>query len=192
MKRDWILLLVALGLAWGWVKSYGDRRASGALAEARGDSLRLELASGDSIRGLLQAKALALDSMKREAAQHYQRDRRLDRIAALRADSTAAVLDSLIASLPDTTPLVIAITNEREAGAACHRALNACDSLGVLLGAELANRDSVIAVLQPSLARVRLLWESAEKRSRPGLFGRIRAGLPFAAAGLLIGAVFVR
>ena len=30
MKRDWMLLLVAVGLAWGWVKSYGDKRASDA------------------------------------------------------------------------------------------------------------------------------------------------------------------
>jgi hypothetical protein len=183
MKRDWILLLVAAGLTWGWVKSYGDKRASDALAEARGDSLRRELATGDSIRGLLQAKALALDSMRQAQAQHYRRDRAVLAVANRRNDSTAAVLDSVLRVLPDTAPLAIAITNERVAGQICRYALASCDSLGVLLTAEVANRDSVIAILEPSLASTRRLWEAAEKRARPGLFGKLRAGLPFLGIG---------
>jgi len=186
----WIVaLLVGAGL---WVKGYGDKRASEALAEARADSLHTALATGDSLRGLLRAKALALDSMKRSQAQHYQRDRAVLAVATRRNDSTAAVLDSVLRALPDTAPLAIAITNERIAGASCRLALASCDSLGVLLTAEVANRDSVIAVLEPAHQRLREMWEQAEKRSRPGLFGRLRIGLPFAAAGVLIGALVVR
>ena len=192
MKRDWMLLLIAAGLAWGWVKSYGDHRASDALAQARGDSLRRELVTGDSIRGLLQARALALDSLRQAQAQHYQRDRAVLAVANRRNDSTAAVLDSLLRSLPDSAPVAIAIMNERVAGASCRLALSSCDSLGVLLTHEVANRDSVIAILEPSLASTRRLWAAAEKRSRPGFFARIRIGLPFAAAGVIVGALLVR
>ena len=176
----WFALLVVAGL---WVKSYGDKRASDALAEARGDSLRRELTTGDSIRGLLQAKALALDSLKQAQAQHYRRDRAVLAVATRRNDSTAAVLDSVLRALPNTAPLVIAITNERVAHGACTLALSSCDSLGVLLTAEVATRDSVIAILEPSLASTRRLWAAAEKRSRPSLFGKLRAGLPFLGIG---------
>ena len=192
MKRDWILLLVAAGLAWGWVRSYGDKRASDALAEARADSLKRELAVGDSLRGLLDTHRDTIRTLRTAQAQHYQRDRTVLAVANRRNDSTAAVLDSVLAALPDTAPLAIAISNERIAGTSCRLTLASCDSLGVLLTLEVANRDSVIAVLEPSLASTRRLWEAAEKRSRPSLFGRIRIGLPFAAAGVLVGALIVR
>jgi hypothetical protein len=183
MKREWVFLLIAAGLAWGWVRSYGNKRASDALAEARGDSLRRELATGDSIRGLLQAKALALDSLRQAQAAHYQRDRAVLAVANQRNDSTAALLDSVLRALPDTAPLAVAITNERIAGASCRLALASCDSLGVLLTAEVANRDSVIAILEPAQQRLREMWAAAEKRSRPGFFGRLRIGLPFLGLG---------
>jgi len=113
-------------------------------------------------------------------------------LPAVRADSTASILDSLLRVLPDSAPLAIAIVNERVAGQSCRYALASCDSLGVLLTHEVANRDSVIAILEPAQQRLRAMWAAAEKRSRPGLFARIRIGLPFAAAGVIVGALIVR
>ena len=192
MKTQLSWLVVALLIGFAWLKAHDGQIRANALAEARADSLRMALATGDSIRGLLQARALALDSLRQAQAQHYQRDRAVLAVANRRNDSTAAVLDSVLVSLPDTAPLAIAITNERIAGASCRLTLASCDSLGVLLTAEVANRDSVIAILEPSLASTRRLWAAAEKRSRPGFFGRLRIGLPFAAAGVIVGALIVR
>jgi hypothetical protein len=184
----WFVALLVAGL---WVKGYGDKRASDALAEARADSLHAALETGDSIRGLLDTHRDTIRTLRTAQAAHYQRDRAVLAVANQRNDSTAAVLDSLLRSLPDTAPLAIAITNERIAGRSCRYALASCDSLGVLLTAEVANRDSAIAILEPSLASTRRLWEAAEKRSRPGFFGRLRIGLPFAAAGVLVGVLIV-
>ena len=192
MKTQLSWLVVALLIGFAWLKAHDGQIRANALAEARGDSLRRELATGDSIRGLLQAKALALDSLKQAQARHYLISKNITRTAQARADSTAAVLDSVLVSLPDTAPLAIAIVNERVAGQSCRYALASCDSLGVLLTHEVANRDSVIAILEPAQQRLRAMWAAAEKRSRPGLFGRIRIGLPFAAAGVIVGALIVR
>ena len=189
-RAGWIAGLGIAALL--WLKAHDGQIKAAALAEMRADSLHAALATGDSIRGILQAKALALDSLRQAQAQHYQRDRAVLAVANRRNDSTAAVLDSVLVSLPDTAPLAIAITNERIAGASCRLTLASCDSLGVLLTAEVANRDSVIAILEPSLASTRRLWAAAEKRSRPGFFGRLRIGLPFAAAGVIVGALIVR
>jgi len=192
VKTQLSWLVVALLIGFAWLKAHDGQIRANALAEARADSLRMALATGDSIRGLLQARALALDSLRQAQAQHYQRDRAVLAVANRRNDSTAAVLDSVLVSLPDTAPLAIAITNERIAGASCRLTLASCDSLGVLLTHEVANRDSVIAILEPAQQRLRAMWAAAEKRSRPGLFGRIRIGLPFAAAGVIVGALIVR
>ena len=182
-----VALATIAAIGFGWARAHDAKVRADALAEARADSLHAALATGDSIRGLLQAKALALDSLKQAQARHYERDRVTLAAADRRVDSTRSVLDSLLRSLPDTAPLAIAITNERIAGASCRLALASCDSLGVLLTHEVANRDSVIAILEPAQQRLRAMWEQAEKRSRPGFFGRLRIGLPFAAAGLILG-----
>lgn len=189
-RASWIAGLAIAALL--WIKAHDAQVRNGALAEARADSMRTVLATGDSLRGALQVNALALDSLKRTQAQHYQRDRAVLAVADRRMDSTRTVLDSLLRSLPDTAPVAIAITNERIAGASCKLALGAADSLITLCGAELANRDSVIAILGPSIMRLRTLWEQAEKRRsrkfgiRPGLGGcalwsptdgTVRAGL---------------
>jgi len=192
VKTQLSWLVVALLIGFAWLKAHDGQIRANALAEARGDSLRRELATGDSIRGLLQAKALALDSLKQAQARHYLISKNITRTAQARADSTAAVLDSVLVSLPDSAPLAIAIVNERVAGQSCRYALASCDSLGVLLTHEVANRDSVIAILEPAQQRLRAMWAAAEKRSRPGFFGRLRIGLPFAAAGVIVGALIVR
>ena len=189
-RAGWIAGLGIAALL--WLKAHDGQIKAAALAEMRADSLHAALATGDSIRGILQAKALALDSLRQAQAQHYQRDRAVLAVANRRNDSTAAVLDSVLVSLPDTAPLAIAIVNERVAGQSCRYALASCDSLGVLLTHEVANRDSVIAILEPAQQRLRAMWAAAEKRSRPGLFARIRIGLPFAAAGIIVGALIVR
>ena len=192
MKTQLSWLVVALLIGFAWLKAHDGQIRANALAEARADSLRMALATGDSIRGLLQAKALALDSLKQAQARHYLISKNITRTAQARADSTAAVLDSVLVSLPDSAPLAIAIVNERVAGQSCRYALASCDSLGVLLTHEVANRDSVIAILEPAQQRLRAMWAAAEKRSRPGFFGRLRIGLPFAAAGVIVGALIVR
>jgi hypothetical protein len=184
--------LAAALIGFAWFRAHDAKVRADAVAQVRGDSLKAALAVGDSIRGALQVKALALDSLKRVANVRYVAQRGALAQAQSRADSTASVLDSVLASLPDTAQLHIAITNERQAGAACSVALSGCDSLRVLLTAEVANRDSAIAVLEPSLESTRRLWAAAEKRASPGFFGKLRAGLPWVAGGLIVGALVIR
>jgi len=189
-RAGWIAGLGIAALL--WLKAHDGQIKAAALAEMRADSLHAALATGDSIRGLLDTHRDTIRTLRTAQAVHYQRDRAVLAVANRRNDSTAAVLDSVLVSLPDTAPLAIAITNERIAGASCRLTLASCDSLGVLLTHEVANRDSVIAILEPSLASTRRLWAAAEKRGRPGLFARVRIGLPFAAAGVIVGALIVR
>lgn len=177
---------VAVALAIAWVRSYGDRRAANALAEARSDSLTAALAIGDSLRSSLRIKALALDSLRQEQAAYYRSDRARYYLISKKADSTAAVLDSLLAALPDTMPLRIAIINERIAGASCRLALRSCDSLTTLQLAELAVSDSLRSLDQRENLRLRQLWTEAVKQRGPSFGDHLRSG---AVGGALVAVI---
>ena len=192
MKTQLSWLVVALLIGFAWLKAHDGQIRANALAQVRADSLALVLDSVAARDGRL-ARA---DS---QLARHEAADRiRLAAsraalvVASRRADSTGHVLDSVLQVLPDTAPLAIAISDERRLRVSCTVALEDCGALNLTLTARTDTLAAAIAELRPALERTKGLWQAAEQRSRPGLFGRLRIGLPFAAAGVIVGALIVR
>lgn len=181
----WLLVAVVAG---GWVKSYGDKRASDALAEVRRDSmmiimrrartLEVQMRHIDSLRMLAESTQVRIE-------RNSKREMRLA-ISAASDHAGRRARDSLLTTLPDTAPLAIQIRAERRIGETCLTALGACDSTVTILRARLASRDTLLARGDTLRNRLTELWEAAEKRSRPGFFGRLRIGLPFAALGAAV------
>jgi len=192
VKTQLSWLVVALLIGFAWLRAHDGQIRANALAQVRADSLALVLDSVAARDGRL-ARA---DS---QLAQHEAADRtRLAAsraalvVASRRADSTGHRLDSVLQALPDTAPLAIAITDERRLRVSCTVALEDCGALNLTLTARTDTLAAVIAELRPALERTKELWQAAEQRSRPGFFGRLRIGLPFAAAGVIVGALIVR
>lgn len=176
--------VVAL-VAFGWFKAHDAKVRADALADARRDSLTSALDSAGRLTDRLTSRDSALAVHEAADRQRAAASRSQLAAATAKRDSTAAVLDSVLASLPETAPLSIAITNERQAGAACRLALTDCEALGLTLTARAAVLDSTVNVLEPALASTRRMWEAAERARHQSIFGKLRIALPFMGATAL-------
>lgn len=179
----WLLAVLVAAL---WLKAHDASVRADALAEARRDSLETALASVERVTLRLAAADSALAVHEAADRARLAASRRALAVATAQRDSTAAVLDSVLLTLPDTAPLHIAITRERDYGVACRGALNACTDLALTLTARIDTLTAERDLLRPALTRTTYLWREAEKRRNPSLFGRLRIALPFVIGGVAI------
>jgi hypothetical protein len=166
LQTSALVVLAVLGIRFWWLPRH-DRAVAREVRHQ--DSVQVWQGVLDSVMRLtgrltgatiqLAAHAHA-DSVR--AAASRQTFHRLSR----RADSTAHLLDALQASLPDTAPLALAIIAQRQAGAACLRALEDCETRTTTLTARAAALDSLVQALQPALDRTTSMWQAAERRGR--------------------------
>jgi hypothetical protein len=164
-----ILALIVVG--WFWLQARDARIRAETLAEARADSLQAALVVGDSLVGELLERDTALKRQADSLTVRLDAERAAFTRLRIRNQAQSGKLDSLLAALPDSSPLPALVDTLQAEAQACHSALGACDSVRVILLARVALRDSIIAVRDTALATTREFWEEAEQRSRPRKWG---------------------
>ena len=167
------LLLGALVLRFIWlplhdraIRQETERRAAQQGYLAGVDSMRAR-ARVDSTRWADAANVQQADYRRQFAALGMAR-----RAAT---DSLRSLLDSLLASLPDTAPLARAIVAERAVGTACDLSLQSCGQALALETTRLRAAEGLATRLGMALDSTRGFLEAAEKRGRRRL--QIRPGV---------------
>jgi hypothetical protein len=177
--------LVALA-AIGWVRCYGDARASEALALARADSLAWAQERHDSLE-------VGRDSLRAELAQGVAaHDSTADSLrgVARRADSSsrinlgrlAAILaDTADAAVPDTVRVIVreVVAGLEEARNVCEARLRTCRATRLLLASRIRTDSASIAEKDLLLVEFGAQLEDAiEHRRRPaGVLRWLERGL---------------
>jgi hypothetical protein len=169
-----MLALIVVG--WFWLQARDARIRADTLAEARADSLTAALVAGDSLVGVLSQRDTLLKNQGDSLTVRLEAERARMNHIMQRNRQYSVALDSLLAALPDSSPLPALVDTLKAETQACHSALGACDSVRVILLARVALRDSIIAVRDTALATTREFWQEAEQRSRPRKWGLGCAG----------------
>lgn len=175
-----------------WLHWHDAAVSAQALHDAQAKAALQRTEAVDSVVRALTPRLLALqgDSARlaqREAAYRVQLGAALGVIS-----STQARLDSALAATADSGLRVVITARLAQDSAAIHScslALNAADSSGTVCGQRLAAIQLILGVTRTALDSTTAALKVQMKAAHPGLFGAIRTGVPWAAAGVLLAVV---
>lgn len=196
MTRTALVVLILVGLGAGYCWHRGALKSARASWETdrTADSLATAEAWQDSLQTLRDsARAVYDDSVATWTAELTDL-RRMRQTLARRNDSLLTTLSPVVDALPDSTRAVVtaAVRGLASELDACTAEAKKLDGLWTGCQMQLRAADSTITELR-DLSRARQeLVTRLQRQSQPGLFERIRRGLPWLGVGVLAGFVLTR
>lgn len=183
---------VALGalLFAGWLWRHDAAVTRQALAAQQRQAVEAQANALDSVKASYVPILAALRADSAQLAQREATYRARWIQASTTISATQARLDSALAATQDAGLRAVVAARLHQDSlmlAGCSLALAAADSGGTVCERKAAIADSLLLATQTVLDSTRAALKVTAKVGRPSLFGQVRSGLPWLAAGVLAG-----
>jgi hypothetical protein len=179
LKNFWYVPLL-LFCAWFWLREHDKLVLAQAQVTAMIDSSRVELKTIDSITSIERNRTAIIENLNSQLVAH----RKID---SLKQISSARITDSLVSLLSDTIKAQEIKQSFDSERLSYQNQIASYSKQVANLDSLISSKDSVINVQSLAINTLNSRINNLVKVQKPGLLSKLASGIPYVAAGYIIG-----